>query len=69
MYRRTSGRRWRRRDVRGVPYEPAEPVQPPPGEAGASLAEEARETCAVCGEPRPGDEQVLAGLPCQYCQD
>lgn len=67
MYRRTNGRRWRNRDLRGLPYEPVEPEQPLPGEAaGKPLA---AATCPVCGEARPGDEGVAAGQACKFCED
>ena len=67
MFRRSSGRRWRQRDLRGIPYEPPEPDQTLPGEsAGKPLA---ATTCPACGESRPGDERVSAGLPCRYCED
>ena len=67
MYRRSTGRRWRQRDLRGIPYEQPEPDQPLPGEgAGKPIAAAA---CPVCGEARPGDERVEAGLPCRFCED
>jgi hypothetical protein len=67
MYRRSSGRRWRQRDLRGIPYEPQDVDQPLPKEsAGKPLAATA---CPECGESRPGDERVAAGLSCRFCED
>lgn len=64
MFRRTTGRRWRRRDIRGVPYEPAEP------EATQALnrAPLGTPVCPECGGSRPDDEQVKAGRPCELCE-
>lgn len=67
MYRRTSGRRWRQRDLRGTPYEAPEPDQPLPGEASGKPLAALR--CLQCGESRPGDERVAAGLPCRSCEE
>ncbi len=68
MYRRTTGRRWRSRDLRGVPYEPTEVDSSEPVEAAMTLSEAAA-VCPECGEPRPNDERVAAGLPCRHCED
>lgn len=67
MYRRTTGRRWRQRDLRGIPYEPVEPEEPLPGEASGKPM--AAISCPECGELRPGDERVAAGMPCRFCED
>jgi hypothetical protein len=68
MYRRTTGRRWRRRDLRGVPYEQGEAESSDSGEVARTFTEAAA-VCPECGEPRPNDERVAAGLPCRYCED
>lgn len=64
MFRRTTGRRWRRRDIRGIPYEAVEP------EAGESAARAPLGTpvCPECGRPRPDDERVAGGMPCELCE-
>lgn len=68
MYRRTTGRRWRRRGLRGFPYEPADGDQPASDGATRTFSEAAA-VCPECGEPRPEDERVTAGLKCRYCED
>lgn len=65
MFRRTTGRRWRHRDMRGFPYEPAEADQrelmPKAYSPGVLV-------CPECDQPRPDDEQVKAGMPCESCE-
>lgn len=67
MYRRSAGRRWRQRDLRGIPYEPPEPDQPLPGESAGKPR--AAFVCPECGEARPADERVAIGMPCRFCED
>lgn len=64
MYRRTTGRRWRRRDIRGIPYEPAEPEVSKASERAPLGAP----VCPECGRARPDDERVAAGMPCESCE-
>jgi hypothetical protein len=66
MYRRTTGRRWRTKDLRGIPYEPTDPVDQSPGERANPAAVP---VCPECGQPRPDDERVAAGLRCGDCED
>jgi hypothetical protein len=64
MYRRTSGRRWRAKDLRGIPYEAVEPMAPSPA---AQAHPAAVPVCLECGQPREDDPQVADGLACQDC--
>lgn len=64
MYRRTTGRRWRNKDLRGIPYEQ---VDPPLVTPAAQAHPAAVPVCPECGEPAPEDSQVAGGLPCQNC--
>ena len=65
MYRRTTGRHWRNKDLRGIPYEAVDP-------AGTSPAERANPAavpvCPECGEVRVDDGQVASGLRCADCE-
>jgi hypothetical protein len=65
MFRRTTGRRWRTKDLRGIPYEPVEPAEQTPAERAHSAAVP---VCPECGQPRPDDERVAAGLRCENCE-
>lgn len=65
MYRRTTGRRWRRRDLRGILYEPLdqEVFEQTPRQVSPTTP-----VCPECGHPRPEDERVKAGLRCEFCE-
>ena len=64
MFRRTTGRRWRSRDIRGIPYEPVEQEA-----LGSSMRTHPPGTpvCSECGQPCPDDAQVTAGMRCESC--
>lgn len=64
MYRRTTGRRWRRRDLRGIPYEPLDEEL---SEAASTPLGPSTPVCPECGQPKPDDERVLSGLRCEFC--
>lgn len=64
MFRRTTGRRWRSRDIRGVPYEP---VDHEAQDASARTPPPGTPVCPECGQPRPDDAQVKAGMSCEVC--
>lgn len=66
MYRRTTGRRWRTKDLRGIPYELVETTDQTPAERANPAAVP---VCPECGQARPDDERVAAGLRCEACED
>lgn len=66
MYRRTTGRHWRSKDLRGIPYEL---VDAPDTGAAERAHPAAVPACPECGQPRPDDERVATGLRCEFCED